>query len=101
MKKQYSVQLETIHGAVELLIEESGENVQVNCVMPPHGPGFFVVFPEGQTDKAIEAAVVLANTAALPERENITALVDGALVAGTVPRPSFQFGKPEVKHDEL
>lgn len=101
MKKQHSVQRETIHGAVELLVEESGENVQVNCVMPPHGPGFFVVFSEGETEKAIEAAVVLVNTGALPASDNITALVDGALVAGTVPRPSFQFGKPEVKHDEL
>ena len=99
MKKQYSVQRETKLGTVELLIDENGDNVQVNCVMPPFGPGFFVVFPNGETEKAIAASVIIANTDNLPERANITSQVNGALAAGTVPRPLFKFGQAEVRHD--
>ena len=36
------------HGSIELQIDSGGGNVQVNCMMPPRGPGFFVVFPAGE-----------------------------------------------------
>ena len=32
------------HGAIELQIDRQGGSVQINCLMPPRGPGFFVVF---------------------------------------------------------
>ena len=88
---------DTKNGTIELLIDRSAGNLQINCVMPPSGPGFFVVFPEGHdTAQAVQAAVALAERDDLPESANITATVPGALAAGTVPRPRFQFGTPEV-----
>lgn len=85
-------------GIIELLIDQGGGNVQVNCIMPPRGPGFFVVFPGDDIEAALSAAVVVADRGGLPENANITASVPGAMAAGTVPRPAFQFGAPEVRH---
>lgn len=88
---------DTKNGTIELLIDRSSGNLQINCVMPPSGPGFFVVFHEGYgTAKAVQAAVDLSERSDLPESANITATIPGALAAGTVPRPRFQFGTPEV-----
>lgn len=88
------------HGSIELQIDCSGGNVQVNCLMPPAGPGFFVVFPAGEEGKAMDAAMELAGREGLPENANITDTVPGCLAAGTVPRPSFRVGTPEVNHAE-
>ena len=88
------------HGAIELQIDRQGGNVQINCLMPPRGPGFFVVFPAGEEGKALDAAVEVASRDSLPEGANITDTVPGCLAAGTVPRPSFRVGTPEVNHAE-
>ena len=88
------------HGSIELQIDSGGGNVQVNCMMPPHGPGFFVVFPAGEEGKAMDAAMEVANRDSLPEGANITETVRGCLAAGTVARPTFQLGTPGVSHDE-
>ena len=88
------------HGSIELQIDSGGGNVQVNCMMPPRGPGFFVVFPAGEEGKAMDAAMELAGRDSLPENANITDTVPGCLAAGTVPRPSFRVGTPEVNHAE-
>ena len=88
------------HGPIELQIDRQGGSVQINCLMPPRGPGFFVVFPAGEEGKAIDAAMEVAGRDSLPENANITDTVPGCLAAGTVPRPSFQVGAPEVNHAE-
>ena len=88
------------HGSIELQIDSGGGNVQVNCLMPPRGPGFFVVFPAGEEGKAMEAAMEVAGREGLPENANITDTVPGCLAAGTMPRPSVQIGTPEVNHAE-
>ena len=88
------------HGSIELQIDCSGGNVQVNCLMPPRGPGFFVVFSAGEEGKAIDAAMELAAREGLPENANITDTVPGCLAAGTMPRPSVQIGTPGVHHAE-
>lgn len=88
------------HVSIELQIDSSGGNVQVNCMMPPRGPGFFLVFPAGEEGKAIDAAMEVAGRESLPENANITDTVPGCLAAGTVPRPSFRVGAPEVNHAE-
>lgn len=86
------------HGAIELQIDCSGGNVQVNCLMPPAGPGFFLVFPADEESKALDAAVEVASRDSLPEGANITDTVPGCLAAGTVARPAFKFGAPEVSN---
>ena len=88
------------HGAIELQIDRQGGSVQINCLMPPRGPGFFLVLPAGEEGKAIDAAMEVAGREGLPESANITDTVPGCLAAGTVPRPSFRFGTPEVNHAE-
>lgn len=88
------------HGAIELQIDRQGGSVQINCLMPPRGPGFFVVFPAGEEGKAMDAAMEVAGRDSLPENANITDTVPGCLAAGTVPRPSFQVGTPGVHHAE-
>ena len=100
--KNQTITASTEVGDVELQVQHSGAVVQVNCLMPPAGPGFFVAFPHEQLDQAIEAAKVLvAKVRAMPdEPKNITGMVPGALAAGVVPRPKVQFGTPEVRHAE-
>ena len=88
------------HGAIELQIDRQGGSVQINCLMPPRGPGFFVVFPADEESKALDAAVEVADREGLPENANITDTVPGCLAAGTMPRPSFRVGTPEVNHAE-
>ena len=88
------------HGPIELQIDSSGGNVQVNCMMPPRGPGFFLVFPAGEEGMAMDAAMEVAGRDSLPESANITDTVPGCLAAGTVPRPSFRVGTPGVNHAE-
>ena len=88
------------HGSIELQIDCSGGNVQVNCLMPPRGPSFFVVFSAGEEGKAIDAAMEVAGREGLPENANITDTVPGCLAAGTMPRPSVQIGTPGVHHAE-
>ena len=88
------------HGAIELQIDRQGGNVQINCLMPPRGPGFFLVFPAGEEGKAMDAAMEVAGRDSLPESANIADTVPGCLAAGTVPRPSFRVGTPEVNHAE-
>ena len=88
------------HGSIELQIDSGGGNVQVNCMMPPRGPGFFLVFPAGEEGKAIDAAMEVAGREGLPENANITDTVPGCLAAGTMPRPSVQIGTPGVHHAE-
>ena len=88
------------HGAIELQIDRQGGSVQINCLMPPRGPGFFLVFPADEEGKALDAAVEVANRDSLPEGANITDTVPGCLAAGTVARPTFQLGTPGVRHDE-
>lgn len=85
-------------GAIELQIDRQGGSVQINCLMPPRGPGFFVVFPAGEEGKAIDAAMEVAGREGLPENANITDTVPGCLAAGTVARPAFKFGAPEVSN---
>ena len=86
------------HGAIELQIDRQGGNVQINCLMPPRGPGFFLVFPADEEGKALDAAVEVASRDSLPEGANITDTVPGCLAAGTVARPAFKFGAPEVSN---
>ena len=86
------------HGAIELQIDRQGGSVQINCLMPPRGPGFFVVFPADEESKALDAAVEVASRDILPEGANITDTVPGCLAAGTVARPAFKFGAPEVSN---
>ena len=88
------------NGSIELQIDRQGGSVQINCLMPPRGPGFFVVFPADEEGKALDAAVEVASRDSLPEGANITDTVPGCLAAGTVPRPSFRVGTPEVNHAE-
>jgi len=88
------------HGAIELQIDRKGGSVQINCLMPPRGPGFFLVFPADEESKALDAAVEVASRDSLPEGANITDTVPGCLAAGTVPRPSVQIGTPGVHHAE-
>lgn len=98
--KPQTITTSTEVGDVELQVQHSGGIVQVNCMMPPRGPGFFVVFPAGEEGKAIDAAMEVAGRDSLPENANITDTVPGCLAAGTVPRPSFRVGTPEVNHAE-
>lgn len=88
------------HGAIELQIDRQGGSVQINCLMPPRGPGFFVVFPADEESKAMDAAMEVAGRESLPENANITDTVPGCLAAGTMPRPSVQIGTPGVNHAE-
>ena len=88
------------HGAIELQIDRQGGSVQINCLMPPRGPGFFLVFPADEESKALDAAVEVASRDSLPEGANITDTVPGCLAAGTVARPTFQLGTPGVRNDE-
>ena len=86
------------HGSIELQIDRQGGSVQINCLMPPRGPGFFLVFPADEESKALDAAVEVASRDSLPEGANITDTVPGCLAAGTVARPAFKFGAPEVSN---
>ena len=88
------------HGAIELQIDRQGGNVQINCLMPPRGPGFFMLFPADEESKALDAAVEVASRNRLAEGADITETVPGCLAAGTVARPTFQLGTPGVSHDE-
>ena len=88
------------HGSIDLQIDRQGGSVQINCLMPPRGPGFFVVFPADEESKALDAAVEVASRDSLPEGANITETVPGCMAAGTVARPSFRVGTPEVNHAE-
>ena len=88
------------HGAIELQIDRQGGNVQINCLMPPRGPGFFMLFPADEESKALDAAVEVASRDRLAEGADITETVPGCLAAGTVARPTFQFGTPRVSHGE-
>ena len=88
------------HGAIELQIDRQGGSVQINCLMPPRGPGFFLVFPADEEGKALDVAVEVANRDSLPDGANITDTVPGCLAAGTMPRPSVQIGTPGVHHAE-
>ena len=88
------------HGAIELQIDRQGGNVQINCLMPPRGPGFFMLFPADEESKALDAAVEVASRDRLAEGADITETVPGCLAAGTVARPTFQFGTPRVSHAE-
>ena len=98
--KPQTITTSTEVGDLELQVQHSGGVVQINCLMPPRGPGFFVVFPADEEGKALDAAVEVANRDSLPEGANITDTVPGCLAAGTVPRPSFRVGTPEVNHAE-
>lgn len=94
---------ESKRGPVELEVQRLAEAgianvIQVNCLMPSHGPGFFVLYPAGQEEKAIAAALSLYEREDLPYGANITDQVPGCLCAGTVPLPTVQFGTPEVRH---
>ena len=72
-------------------IQEENGQVQVNCFVPPKGKAaFFVVYPEGQKTKAIEAADRLFNKCPLEPNKDLTSLFDGALAVGTVPMPQFK-----------
>ena len=88
------------HGAIELQIDRQGGSVQINCLMPPRGPGFFMLFPADEESKALDAAVEVASRDRLAEGADITETVPGCLAAGTVARPTFQFGTPRVSHGE-
>ena len=88
------------HGAIELQIDRQGESVQINCLMPPRGPGFFMLFPADEESKALDAAVEVASRDRLAEGADITETVPGCLAAGTVARPTFQLGTPGVRNDE-
>lgn len=98
--KHQTITTSTEVGDVELQVQHSGGIVQVNCLMPPRGPGFFVVFSAGEEGKAIDAAMEVAGREGLPENANITDTVPGCLAAGTMPRPSVQIGTPGVHHAE-
>ena len=98
--KPQTITTSTEVGDVELQVQHSGGIVQVNCMMPPRGPGFFVVFPAGEEGKAMDAAMEVAGREGLPENANITDTVPGCLAAGTMPRPSVQIGTPGVHHAE-
>jgi len=103
MEVQETIVCESGRGPVELEIHRLAEArianaVQVNCFMPPSGAGFFVVFPADQEAAAVEAAAALAGRDDLQEGANITGEVPGCLCAGTVPRPTVQFGTPKVSH---
>ena len=102
MNPSQTITASTEVGDVELQVQHSGAVVQVNCLMPPAGPGFFIAFPHEQLDQAIEAAKSLAAKARnMPdESQNITELVPGCLAAGTVPRLRVQFGTPDVSRAE-
>lgn len=102
MNPSQTITASTEVGDVELQVQHSGAVVQVNCLMPPAGPGFFVAFPHEQLDQAIEAAKALAIKArTMPdESQNITEMVPGCLAAGTVPRLRVQFGIPDVSRAE-
>ena len=88
------------HGSIELQIDRQGGSVQINCLMPPRGPGFFMLFPADEESKALDAAVEVASRDRLAEGADITETVPGCLAAGTVARPTFQFGTPRVSHGE-
>ena len=98
--KPQTITTSTEVGDLELQVQHSGGVVQINCLMPPRGPGFFLVFPADEEGKALDAAVEVANRDSLPEGANITETVRGCLAAGTVARPTFQLGTPGVSHDE-
>ena len=98
--KPQTITTSTEVGDLELQVQHSGGVVQINCLMPPRGPGFLLVFPADEEGKALDAAVEVANRDSLPEGANITETVRGCLAAGTVARPTFQLGTPGVSHDE-
>ena len=77
-----------------------GQFVQVNVYLPPVGAGFFLVFPKKKRAKALEAAKRLLEGEPLADDADISKLVPGAVVAGSVKRPTFkvQMGTPEVRH---
>ena len=100
MPPQKTVIRHSNHGAIELQIDRQGGSVQINCLMPSRGPGFFVVFPVDEEGKALDAAVEVASRDRLAEGADITETVPGCLAAGTVARPTFQLGTPGVRNDE-
>lgn len=94
------INLETKRGHVAATISVDGGNVQLNVFIAPVGPGFFLVFPDGDQPQAERAAVRLIEGGELPEESNITARVPGALTAGTLKRAAFkvEFGSPKIDH---
>lgn len=105
----------TSRGPVQVGISEaSGQPAQINVFLPPAGPPFFLVFPEGSGKAALAAAVLLIERGDLPEATDVTRQVPGALAAGTTRRPHFaaaspsgggawcsaEFGVPTVAHAE-
>lgn len=77
-----------------------GQFVQVNVYLPPEGAGFFLVYQKKKRAKAMEAAKRLIEGEPLADDADISKLVPGAVVAGSVKRPTFKvrMGTPEVRH---
>ena len=99
MTTNKTIQLATARGPVDLQLQKvQGNMLQVNALMPPVGPGFFLLFPKSKRNQALAAAKKLIEGEPLADNINITDQVPGAIVAGTVPRPTVQFGVPKVEH---
>lgn len=91
MTEQFGIQVD----------EQPGRPIQVNVFAPQHKVPFFVLFPEGEKDRALEAAVKLAQSdEVLPHNAVVTDRVPGAIAAGTFAPMQFraEFGVPVVTH---
>ena len=72
--------------------------VQVNAHMPVHGgSGVFMRFLPEHRAEALTSMATALGWGGLPADKNLTDLVPGCLVAGTMARPRFVLGTPSIK----
>lgn len=105
-----SVNIATIKGPEQVEIVVVGDGCQLNVYAPGNGgAGLFALFESLQPGyEALDAVRGLLSGEPLADNLNITDRIPGALTAGTVPRPKFdftgldhpQFGIPAVHHAE-
>lgn len=98
MPTERNINRETDAGVVIVSLSEEGHYLRANCYIPPRGPAIFTVFPAGaKEDEVVDAVVAVALLDGIEPESNITHLVPGALVAGTLSSPTFRM---ERRNDE-
>lgn len=82
----------SVDGNNPFAVERFNSLIQINCLMPKGGVGFFVTFPEDKEFEAFQAASALLKQCPLPENIDLTSKVAGSIAAGTMPKPKFKVG---------
>lgn len=87
------VSIATVRGAEQAEIVPVDEGVQINVYLPGNGgAGLFALFPTMHPlDEALAELRNLLTGPALAADIDLTARIPGALAAGSMPRPAFEF----------